>query len=95
MAVTSEQVRNGNGYDMSTPPNTIRLYLHNKCRSTDLIRPKQLRRLHALWRRWTGKLRLSPAADQALRHYYVWLFAQGRAGKTVELTVSDAEEVIQ
>lgn len=61
--------------------------------SSDTIRPKQLRRLHALWRRWTSKLKLSPAADQTLRHYYVWLFVQGRADKTVQLTATDAEEV--
>ena len=95
MTITNEQVHNRNGNKMSTPQNTERLFLHNQCGSTDLIQPKQLRRLHALWRRWAGKLRLSPATDQALRHYYVWLFAQGRADRTVELTVSDAEQVNQ
>ena len=78
---------------MSKPRTEKRLFLHNQGGRTELIRPKQLRRLHALWRRWAGKLRLSPASDQALRHYYVWLFAEGRADRTVELTASDAEEV--
>ena len=78
---------------MSTPRDIRNLFLHPKCSSTELIRPKQLRRLHALWRRWAGKLKLSPTSDQALRHYYVWLFAQGRADETLELTASDAEEV--
>ena len=63
--------------------------------STAPIRPQQLRRLQALWHRWTGQLELSPAADQALRHYYVRLFSQGRADQTLELTASDAEVVIQ
>ena len=56
---------------------------------------KQLRRLHALWRRWTGKLRLSPKADRQLRHYYIRLFSQGRAYETRELTESGAAEVIR
>jgi hypothetical protein len=54
----------------------------------------QLRRLQALWRRWTGRLQLSRAASCELRHYYVERFTQGRARKTNELTSADAARVI-
>lgn len=54
----------------------------------------QLRRLQALWRRWTGRLLLARAADRELRHYYVERFTQGRAKKTNELTSADAAQVI-
>jgi hypothetical protein len=51
--------------------------------------------LQALWRRWGGSLGLLPEADQQLRHYYIQLITQGRAGKTLELGESDAAQVIQ
>jgi len=54
----------------------------------------QLRRLQALWRRWTGHLQLARGADRELRHYYVARFTQGRAKKTTELTSLDAAHVI-
>jgi hypothetical protein len=57
------------------------------------ISPAQLRRLQALWRRWTSSLALSPEADRRLRHYYVQLFSGGRAEETKELTRADAARV--
>jgi hypothetical protein len=54
----------------------------------------QRRKLHALWRAWTGVLQLPADTDRALRHYYVWLFSGGRALETKELTRSDAATVI-
>jgi hypothetical protein len=60
-----------------------------------LIGPKQVRRLHALWCQWTGSLGLLPAADRQLSHYYIGSITRGRAGKTRELTESDAAQVIQ
>lgn len=54
----------------------------------------QLRRLQALWRRWTGGLQLSRTADRELRHYYVGQFTQGRAKTTTALTSADAAHVI-
>jgi hypothetical protein len=54
----------------------------------------QLRRLQALWRRWTGSLLLARGADRELRHYYVEQFTQGRAKRTTELTSVDAARVI-
>jgi hypothetical protein len=60
-----------------------------------LIQPKQLRRLHALWRRWTGKLGLQREADRQLRHYYIQVFTQGRASETLELGEADTARVIQ
>ena len=54
----------------------------------------QLRRLQALWHRWTGKLGLSRAADRKLRHYFVERFTAGRARKTSELSSADATQVI-
>ncbi len=54
----------------------------------------QLRRLQALWRRWTGQLQLARSADRELRHYYVERFTQGRAKTTTELTSLDAARVI-
>ncbi|MBZ5541839.1 MAG: hypothetical protein LAN61_15080 [Acidobacteriia bacterium] len=59
------------------------------------LRRKQLRRLHALWHRWTGRLRLSHEADRDLRHYCIERFTAGRARETRELTESDADCVIQ
>jgi hypothetical protein len=56
--------------------------------------PRQLRRLQALWRRWGGSLGLLPEADRQLRHYYIQLITQGRAGKTLELSEADADQVI-
>lgn len=52
---------------------------------TDPIQTQQLRRLQALWRRWSGSLGLLPEADWRLRHYYVQLITQGRASETREL----------
>jgi len=59
------------------------------------IRTKQLRRLHALWRRWTGKLGLQREADRQLRHHYIQMFTQGRASETLGLGETDAAHVIQ
>jgi hypothetical protein len=58
------------------------------------IRPGQLRRLQAVWHQWTARLRLSPDADRALRHYYVEVFSGGRAREAKQLTRADAELVI-
>jgi hypothetical protein len=55
----------------------------------------QLRRLHGLWRSWTGDLGLAPEADRALRHYYVALFTNGRAVRTTALTQADAALAIE
>jgi len=63
--------------------------------NSDLMQPRQLRRLQALWRRWGGSLGLLPEADQQLRHYYIQLLTQGRANKTLELGEADADQVIQ
>lgn len=54
----------------------------------------QLRRLHMLWRRWTGGVDLRPAKSRRLRHYYVALFTAGRAQETRALTHDDASKVI-
>ena len=62
-----------------------------------LVRPlrrEQLRRIHGLWHRWTGKLNLSRAADRELRHYYVQRFTGGQALETLDLTEADAAVVI-
>lgn len=59
------------------------------------LRPKQLRRLHALWHRWTGRLHLSYRADRELRHYYIERFTTGRAKETRALTESDADCAIE
>jgi hypothetical protein len=59
------------------------------------MRPAQLRRLQVAWRRWTEKLELPGPADRALRHYYVWLFSEGRARETRELSEADADRVIR
>jgi hypothetical protein len=58
------------------------------------IRPAQLRRLQALWRRWTRSLRLPPEEDRRLRHYYVRAFTAGRARETLELDSLAAAQVI-
>lgn len=55
----------------------------------------QLRRLQALWHRWTGSLRLGRDADRELRHYYIERFTQGRAKTTKELTGVEAARVIE
>jgi hypothetical protein len=60
-----------------------------------MMQPRQLRRLQALWRRWGGSLGLLPDADRQLRHYYIQLITQGRADKTLELSETDADRVIQ
>jgi hypothetical protein len=65
--------------------------------SPTLVRPlrrEQLRRIHGLWRRWTGKLSLSRAADRELRHYYIQCFTGGQALETLDLTEADAAVVI-
>lgn len=54
----------------------------------------QLRRLQVLWHQWTASLRLPPAFDRTLRHYYVKLFSHGRARETKQLTRNDAIRVI-
>jgi hypothetical protein len=59
------------------------------------ITPSQLRRLHAVWRRWTVKLRLAKERDTALRHYYVELFSAGRARQSNHLLRADAVRVIE
>jgi hypothetical protein len=59
------------------------------------IQPKQLRRLHALWHRWTRKLRFSHEADRQLRHYYIGIITQGQATETKELTEREAALVIE
>jgi hypothetical protein len=59
------------------------------------LRRDQLRRLHALWHRWTRSLELSREADRELRHYYVERFTGGRAGETLALTEADAALVIR
>ena len=56
--------------------------------------PQQLRRLHALWHEWAGRLKLPPERDRALRHYYVGLFAGGGVTRTRELDADSAERVI-
>ena len=59
------------------------------------INRKQLRRLHGLWHRWAGRLRLAREADRRLRHYYVELFTGGRVHETRELSERDAVLVIE
>ncbi len=59
------------------------------------MRLAQLRRLQIAWRRWAGKLKFSPEADRALRHYYVRLFSENRAHETRELSEADAQRVIR
>lgn len=59
------------------------------------ITPAQLRRLHAVWSRWTAKLRLTQERDRALRHYYVQLFSGGRARQSDHLLRADAARVIE
>ncbi len=54
----------------------------------------QLRRLQALWHRWTGGLLLGRSADRELRHYYVQRFTEGHAKKTSELNSMEAAHVI-
>jgi hypothetical protein len=59
------------------------------------MQPAQLRRLQALWRRWAGELRLPPEEERTLRHYYIRLFSEGRAGETSALSEADAERSIR
>jgi len=59
------------------------------------IQSKQLRRLHALWRRWTRSLTLSPDANRQLRHYYIWLITHYQCSETKALTERQAAKVIQ
>jgi hypothetical protein len=58
------------------------------------ITPAQLRRLHALWRRWTASLHLPRERDTALRHYYIELFSAGRARQSNHLLYADAARVM-
>lgn len=60
----------------------------------DRIQPKQLRRLHALWRRWAGHTDLSKEADRRLRHYYVGLFTRYQCADTKALTQEQWGRVI-
>lgn len=65
--------------------------------SPTLVRPlrrDQLRRIHGLWHRWTGKLELSREADRELRHYYIQCFTRGNVLETLGLTEADAVVVI-
>ena len=55
---------------------------------------EQLRRIHGLLHRWTGKLGLSREDDRELRHYYIACFTRGNATETLELTEADAALVI-
>jgi hypothetical protein len=59
------------------------------------LHPKQLRRLHALWRRWTSRLALSPEQDRRLRHYYVWLLTRYQCSQTKALSQPQAARVIE
>lgn len=59
------------------------------------LTPAQLRRLHAVWRRWTASLRLTRERDTALRHYYVELLSGGRARQSNHLLRADAVRVIE
>jgi hypothetical protein len=58
------------------------------------IQAKQLRRLHALWRRWMGHTDLSKDSDRRLRHYYVGLFTGFQCADTKALTQDQAIRVI-
>jgi len=82
-------------FDIRTRQAIVEQLPEGQAGSARSLRPKQLRRLHALWRRWTAKLGLLPKADRQLRHYYIRLFSQGRAFETRELTESDAAEVVR
>jgi len=82
-------------FDIRTRQSRVEQWLEEQGGSARSLRPKQLRRLHALWRRWTAKVGLSSKADRLLRHYYIELFSQGRAFETKELTESDAAEVVR
>ena len=59
------------------------------------IGPKQLRRLHALWRRWAGRLVLAPDRSRQLRHYYIWLITQHQCWDTKALSARQAARVIE
>lgn len=59
------------------------------------MHPKQLRRLHALWRRWVGSVGLSAEADRRLRHYYIGRFTNERCSETRLLREAEAAEVIR
>jgi hypothetical protein len=76
-------------------PILLRQHPTHREENTGPMQPRQLRRLQALWRHWGGSLGLLPEADQQLRHYYIQLLTQGRAGKTLELDEADADQVIQ
>ena len=84
-------------YRYETRPRPSVQHHHPACRAgkTDPIQTKQLRRLQALWRRWSGSLGLLPEADRRLRHYYIQLITQGRASETRELGETDAGQMIQ
>lgn len=59
------------------------------------ITPQQLRRLQTLWHRWMASLELDRRRDQKLRHVYIEILTQGRAGRTLELSEDDADLVIR
>jgi hypothetical protein len=59
------------------------------------MQPGQLRRLHALWRRWTRSLALSTEASRRLRHYYIWLITHYQCTETKALTERQAAQVVQ
>lgn len=58
------------------------------------MHPEQLRRLQALWHRWTEGLALTREQDRELRHYYVARFTGGRVATTKGLDVEGAARVI-
>jgi hypothetical protein len=59
------------------------------------MRPKQLRRLHALWRRWGSRADLPKEAERHLRHYYIGLFTGFQCADTKALTEEQAARVIE
>jgi hypothetical protein len=69
--------------------------MHAELAPDQPINYKQLRRLHGLWHRWAGELRLSREADRQLRQYYVELFTERRAHETCALSEGDAVLVIE
>lgn len=58
------------------------------------ILPEQLRRLHALWDEWAGRLKLAAEQDRELRHYYVRLFTGGDVQETSDLDTDGADRVL-
>lgn len=78
------------------PCRAVRQYVLPKTQSPPrpIMQPSQLRRLHALWRRWTSRLQLLPEADRRLRHYYIGIMTVGQPTETKELTQQQAAMVI-